>query len=464
MGLSWLLTELSLVIGLLLGILLITRILLQQRTPAGTMSWLLIILLLPWVGVPLYLLFGGRKMRRTAERKVPLVLVHRPDVKLQEDAAVIDRLLCTYGLPCAEAGNRVELCTTGEQTYHRLTEMIEKAANSIYISIYILQKDEIGRDIRDRLTRKAQSGVDVRVLMDGVGSLHTYRSFFKPLIRAGGHIAYFIPVLRRPFHGRTNLRNHRKIVITDQRQVLAGGTNIGREYMGPTPSSDRWQDLAFILQGPSVRHYLEVFRADWVFTAGDDIPVPSIDPAVLSSGKTEDITQVVPAGPDVPSDALYDALLSAVYGAQQQLWVVTPYFVPDESLFQALSLAARRGVDVRMLIPKRSNHLLADIVRGNYLRELQRAGAKIYLYDKGMMHAKIVLVDTEVMILGSANIDIRSLFLNYEIAMFCYSHSTIKRVSTWVETLMRDSRIGVKEVSFVRSLCEAVLRLFAPLL
>ena len=456
----WFLTQLGPIVGLVLGVFFVSHILLQKRTPAGTIAWLLVIVLVPYVGVPLYLLLGGRKMRRTAERKTPLAL--DPKASLDDEAAAIDRLLRTYGMPPAEPGNRVTLCGEGEQIYRCLADLIDNAEESIYISTFIFQTDAVGRAIRRRLVHKATQGLDVRVLMDGVGSLHTVWRFFRPLLRAGGRIAYFIPVLHRPFRGRTNLRNHRKIVIVDGRTVLAGGTNIGAEYIGPEPDPDRWKDLAFVLEGPAVRHYLKVFCADWTFAAGPDDSMRQASlPAPIPGSQ---IVQVLPSGPDVPNDALYDALLSAVYAAQERIFVVTPYFIPDESLAQALMLAARRGVAVHVLVPERSNHRLADLVRGNYLRELQQTGARVHLYTRSMLHAKVIQIDHEFVVLGSANMDIRSLFLNYEIAMFCYSPDVIMDTDRWIDALLADCRTGVRPVGFVRTLFEATVRLFAPLL
>ncbi|MCF7975477.1 MAG: PLDc N-terminal domain-containing protein [Phycisphaerae bacterium] len=450
-------------LGVILGIILVTHIVLHKHTPTGTIAWLLIVLLVPYVGIPLYLMFGGRKMRRTAHRKSVLG-IRKDKVMPSDDAALIDRLLQGYGMPGAETGNRLELCKTDVHIYECLTHLIEEAEASIYMSTYVFQKDRIGLDILQRLTRKAEQGVTVRVLMDGVGSLGTNKRFFKPLVEAGGRIAYFIPVLHAPFRGSTNLRNHRKIVAVDEQIVMAGGTNIGEVYIGPETSARRWCDIAFRLQGPSVRHYVDVFCEDWAFASGETL---TREPRGQVGGRDSGdhcLVQVVPSGPDVPNDALYDVLLSAVYGARQRVWIVTPYFVPDEALSQALELAARRGVEVRLLLPEKSNHPLADIVRGNYLRRLQHAGASIHLYLPTMMHAKMVLIDHEVLVVGSANIDIRSLFLNYEVALLCYTGSVIDEAEQWIDTLKPHCRVGVAEAGLARSLFEGVMHILAPLL
>jgi cardiolipin synthase len=322
----------------------------------------------------------------------------------------------------------------------------------------------VGRDIVRRLARKAAEGVEVRLLLDHVGSLRTTRRFLRPLLRAGGQVAFFMPVLHRPFRGRSNLRNHRKIVVADGRHVMAGGTNIAGEYIGPKPDPERWRDLSFILTGPAGRQYEEVFRSDWEFAAGqrpESEPRPPAPAADVADGA---VVQVVPSGPDVPSDALYDAILSTAFAAKRRLWVVTPYFIPDEPLVQALALACHRGVDVRVVLPNRSDHWLVDLARGPYLREIQARGAAILLYTPGMLHAKAMLMDDELAMIGSANMDMRSLFLNYEVAMFVYSAAEIRAIGAWIEGIMAGSRSGLKDVGAVRDLCEGVARMMAPLL
>jgi cardiolipin synthase len=464
MILSWLETHIIMLLGLILGLMLASYIVLQRRSASGTIAWLLVIIFLPYIGVPLYFMLGGRKMRRRASRKSTIGLEQVVEPVGTAEINPIDHLLQTYDIPAAGAGNKIKLCTTGENIYKNLVDLIESASGSIYISTYVYAKDDIGRDILHRLAVKASRGICVRLLVDGVGSLHTHHRFFRPLIKAGGRISYFMPVLHRPFRGRTNLRNHRKILLVDGEKVLAGGTNIAKEYIGPLPLPGRWRDLAFVLQGPAVRYYASVFASDWEFASGERLAVDFYDTSANLDGKEGNIVQIVPSGPDVPNDALYDSLLSGIYTSQKRLWIVTPYFIPDEPLVQALVLASRRGVDVRIMLPQKSNHLLADIVRGEYLREIQRSGGKIFFFAEGMVHAKALLMDDEFAILGSANIDIRSLFLDYEIAMFIYSQNGIEQSEEWINELFLRSQEGVSQASLIRRLFEGTVRILAPLL
>lgn len=456
------LTYLFLIGSFLLGVLLIAHILLQKHSPSGTIAWLLAILLMPYVGVPLYLLFGGRKLRRRAEQKGRLGLDTSEAIP-EDKACVTDRILRTYNIPGAQDGHRLTLCQSGQQTFAELVALIENARHSIHISTFIFRPDPVGRIILSKLAERAAAGVSVRLLMDGVGSLHTRPRHLRKLTDAGGRVAWFMPVLHRPFRGRGNLRNHRKIVVVDYKTVLAGGANIGAEYIGPTALKGRWRDLAFILEGPTVRHWEEVFCRDWEFASGEKPFMPPEQmrrPAPVGQA----VVQFVPSGPDIEGDALYDAILSMIYAAKHRLWVLTPYFVPDEPLCQALMLAARRGVDVRILLPRSSNHPLPDFVRGNWLRQIQQAGGLILFYTEGMMHAKVLLMDHDAAVLGSANMDIRSLFLNYESAMFVYSRHEIDQTAEWIRQLSANCSCGIGRAGLVRSLAESVARLAAPLL
>ncbi|MHC5083743.1 MAG: cardiolipin synthase [Planctomycetota bacterium] len=457
------LTYVFLIGGFLLGIVLIAHILLQKRPPSGTIAWLLVILFMPWVGVPLYLIFGGRKVRKHVERKGSLDL----DGQTAIDAAetnVIDRILRSYNIPGAEAGHHIDIRPTGIDRFNTLKSLLENAQQNIYLSTFIYHDDHVGREILSILTDKARAGLDVRLLVDGLGSIHTRRRFFKPFIDAGGKFAVFMPVLHRPWRGRTNLRNHRKITIVDNQKVLSGGTNIGNQYMGPAPYENRWKDLAFVLQGPAVKHWLNIFADDWHFAAKESIPAENLQTPEQTEPPGDAIVQIVPSGPDIPSDALHHAIVSMVFEAKKRFWVVTPYFVPDDALTGALTLAARRGVDVRIILPVRSNHLLPDIVRGIPLRQIQSAGGMIMRYTPRMLHAKILLKDDDIAVLGSANMDIRSLLLNYEAAMLVCSKPDVEKVADYIEDLALASQCGIAEASLPRALAESAVRLVSPLL
>lgn len=457
---TWLETHFAVLLGMVLALVTISQLVRQRRSPSSLIAWLLIILLLPYIGVPLYLLFGGRKMHRIAESKRKIKLNEGQMLSLQK-ASIIDRGLRACGIPAAMTGNRFKLCPSGEESYRQLIAMIHGAQKSIYIASYIFAEDEVGQDILDRLCKKASQGITVRLLLDGVGSLHIRASFFDPLVGCGGRYEFFMPVFRRPFRGRTNLRNHRKIVIIDECLVWAGGQNIAKEYIGPRPQLKRWKDLSYTIQGPTVLPFVEIFHSDWLFASEEELQLHPESTCTNSADGA--IVQVVPSGPDLIHDGLYEAILSSVFAARERLWIVTPYFIPDEALSQALVIAAHRGVDVQIIVPEKSNHPMADALRAGYLRDIQQAGGKIMLYHGApMLHAKVMLMDTTLAMVGSANLDSRSLFLNYEVAVFVYSREEVKAIQDWINTVARDTVSGIGKAGIVRGFLEAVVRVVAP--
>jgi cardiolipin synthase len=270
-----------------------------------------------------------------------------------------------------------------------------------------------------------------------------------------------MPVLHVPLRGRTNLRNHRKLVVVDGRIGMVGGMNLAREYLGPTPLEGRWRDVAMRIEGPAVFELAALFRSDWEFASKEALPPPDLDSGqpVMPGASI----QVAPSGPDVPEDVLYDALLTALFEARSRIWIATPYFVPDEAIARALELAARRGVDVRIVVPWPSNHRLADVAGGSYLRQIEAAGAHVLLHRQGMMHAKVMVIDESYAILGSANLDMRSLFLNYEIGLFFHSPAEIELLAGWYQSLAGTTTEGLPKAGRARLVAEDLGRLLAPL-
>ncbi len=456
---EWLASNVLIIIGFLLAVLAITHMLTQRRTPQGMIAWLLFIVSFPWLGVPLYLMFGGRRMAALARSKADVRL--SSVVAIPGEAGEIDRLLQSYGIPPATRGNRLTLNRDGVQGHRALMDLIDGATENLAYATYFLATDTVGDAVVDRLSRRAADGIDVRLLLDGVGCLHVGRDFLAPLLEAGGRIAYFMPVLRRPFRGRTNLRNHRKITIADGQRVWAGGANTAIEYIGPKPTPGRWRDLTFVLEGPAVQSYAEIFELDWAFACGI---APAVVQPVASPPDAEQTVQVVPSGPDIPGDPLYGSLIASLHMARKRIWLVTPYFVPPDAFTQALCLAARRDVDVRVVVPTVSNHPIADWARGPRLRDIQDAGGTILQFPKAMLHAKAALVDDSSAWVGSANLDDRSLFLNYEVMLVVIGDPGFSEMETWITDLMAESTHGVAAVGKTREIVEGVALMAAPLL
>ncbi|XPV77919.1 MAG: phospholipase D-like domain-containing protein [Desulfovibrio sp.] len=456
--------QITLSFGVVVAALMVTHILQNQQSRTRTLSWILGIILVPYIGVPLYYLIGGRKSGFYLRNRGHMHFLESKTVSVDLEDSV-DKVLRSYGVPGAVSGNKIDLCVTGQQAYYSLIYLIEGAKKSIYISTYIFEDDNVGKEILQRLVKKAESGVEVLVLVDDAGNHYVPNSFFKPLRDAGGKFGLYNRVASKFLVGRANLRNHRKIVVVDAQQVFAGGMNLAEDYMSPEPIEGQWKDLSFVLEGPAVWFFLAIFHSNWEFATGEHLPTEDLHcpEALESSGHTE-VAQVVASGPDVEEDPLYAAILSSIYEAKERCWIVTPYFIPDDALAQALELAAHRGVDVRILVPYKSNHPLTDLARRSYLRQIAGANGKILLYLGGMVHAKAGLIDNRLAWCGSANMDMRSLFLNYESVMFVYSEKTIQAIEEWMLGLMSNVRHGVRVSSKMQLIFEGLIRLFAPLL
>ncbi len=462
MDYSWLLVHILPSIGFVLALALLSHILRERRSPTSTLAWLMAIIFVPYLGVPLYLIFGGRKMLSKAEAKPnlaqknrkPLNNFHMGNTRLFEPG---------NGIFTPSAGNRITLLPEGEQAFQTLIELIRKARHSVHIATFILGKDETGAAILHALAEKASQGLNVCLLLDALGSVRISKKFLSPLIAAGGQVAFFMPMLHLPFRGRANLRNHRKMVICDHKTAIIGGMNLASEYMGPRAAPGRWRDLSLQVQGSVVDHISDIFLSDWKFASKVPPGENAADGQALQSGSCG-VAQLVASGPDVRDDSLRNAILTAVFRASRRVWIVTPYFVPDELTLEALCIAINRNVDVSIIIPKKSNHRLADLVREGYLARIQEAGAGVWLYEQRMLHAKAVLVDDTVAITGSANMDMRSILLNYEIALCIYDADVIGQLESWMLGLRKDCSARTLRSKPSLDLIESIGRLFAPLL
>jgi cardiolipin synthase len=450
-----LLSHILSIVGFMMATVLIAVIVVQRRAPGTTFAWLLAIVLVPYIGVPLFLVFGGRKVR-SKRNKARLYVPAAARVRDDSLAA----MLCASGAPPPSTGNSFELYITGEAAFAAIIDTIAAATRSIHVSTLILGDDEVGDAILEVLERKARDGVEVRVLLDSLFKRRAGRRSLAKLTQAGGKVAWFMPVLHLPFRRtlHANLRLHRKIIVADGTVAIIGGMNLAHEYMGPTPAPTRWRDLSAKVRGPAVADIAAVFAADWQFAAHETLAAPASSDAQAGDAAL----QVVGSGPDVSDDLIYDAFLTAVFAAHRRLWIATPYFVPDEALLRALVLAVRRGVDVRIVVPARSNHRTADYAGASYLRAVAEAGGKICCFRPTMLHAKAVLVDDAVAVIGSANVDMRSLFLNYEIALFATSAREISALDAWFGSLWPECGelpVGGRG----RVLVESVARLIGPL-
>lgn len=446
-----------LISGGLLMLVLISGMLRQGRNPASSAAWLMFMLLLPYAGIPLYLFFGTRKLTALHQRKAPLFAGAADCTSIPVDP--VQRYLQAMGVQPPVAAEQIRFHQSGDEAWRVLRELMRDARQSLDVCVFILADDVVGNEVLEMLTARAEQGVRVRLLLDGVGSFLLPKRRLKPLLKAGGRSAWFVPVLHRPLRGRTNLRNHRKLVIADARRVWTGGRNIAVDYL-QSETKTSWYDLSFDLRGDAVSHYLNLFEADWCFAAheqADFAPAVSSPPDLAGTQ-----IQLIPSGPDMAQDLLHDLLVTLVAGARESIVAVSPYFVPGDVLQTVLCLAARRGVRLDLVLPARSNHRLADIARNRFLRQLVEAGARVWLLPDAMLHAKGVVIDDRYALTGSANLDLRSLLLNFELMTLMYGRPEIEGLSAWIDGLRSKSiRWQPGEVSVVRETLEGVVLLSA---
>ena len=443
------------VVGVLLALLLISQVLRSPREPATTIGWLIIIIFVPLIGIPLYLTFGVRKLDAKINRKTKIILEDTPNSYNHP----LHSLLVSLGIPSSSSSNQVDFHKNGNEAYLALLALLNNAQHTIDIAIFVFGDDQIGRKVLSCLEEKSVRGVKIRLLLDGVGSLMLPKKRLNQFIKNGGRAAWFIPVLHWPLRGRTNLRNHRKIVIADNRYVWTGGRNLANEYLGSDDAENSWVDLSFCLRGPAVAIYQQIFTADWNFATNTHV---SEKPSLQTAEKGRCRVQVIPSGPDIADDAIYVAILTACYEAVERILIVTPYYIPDTGVQEALRLAALRGVAVDLILPAKSNHRLADIARNRYLRELDKVGIRIWFFPGRMVHAKALVVDKNFSMAGSANLDVRSLFLNYEVMSGFYSEKDIDWLATWLQSLRGQSlRYAPEPAGKFREMFEGLVQLAA---
>ena len=461
-------------------------VLLERRQPAATLAWVFAVFFIPVLGAALYLVFGLRttiRKSRAAEgiaRRAQEVFA-RNDLRgpaldlsaLPHLAPLIDLAARVDRAPASHT-NAVAVLKNARATYRAMVEAIEEARHHIHIEFYIIQPDETGTALRDLLVRRAREGLEVRVLCDAIGSLRLPSDFFAPLVAVGGHAAFFAPVriaprLRRRDH--INFRNHRKIVVVDGRFGMTGGINIGREYLGLDPDIGAWRDTHLGLEGPAVIALQQTFIEDWLAATGVLLDAPPYFPSPFGGPDGvpgNAIVQIVASGPDRPWSLLHRLYALAIAQARQRVWISSPYFVPDRVIQWALTTAALSGVDTRLLVPRRSDSRLVDWASRAYYAELLEAGVRIYEYDRGFLHAKTMVVDSWCGTIGSANMDIRSFHLNYELNAFVYEAPCIGELARQFEQDLEGARelppTWARDLSYGRRLLHAVAGLLSPLL
>jgi cardiolipin synthase len=442
--------------------LIVVDLLRLHRAPATTIAWMSALLLLPYAGIVLYFFAGaprkhGARLSRFLRTHVTCAAAQSP-----EACMATEPLLRALGLPGVTLGNQVTLCAQNEFAAEQLLRVIAGAKERLFLSVFSFENDSIGARVLEHLAARARAGVAVRVLIDGYGSKEMRSEPIARLRACGAQVARF-----RPFfwsiakRGASNYRNHRKMIVADGREAWVGGRNLAAKYLTSFADGSHWADLSLVVEGPAAAVLEAVCASDWREASGESLEF-NASAIAHSSRNSGSAVQVLPSGPDLEDDTLHAVLMASAMNAVNKIWIASPFFVPDDALQSALRLAARRGVDVRIVTPRRSNQRFADWVRSSYLRDLQEAGARIALFERRVLHAKAIVIDDRLAIVGSANLDMRSLFTNHEICVALYSRRDVEAVACCIEQYLAESSLGVAPVSFAGTVVSGALRIAAP--
>jgi len=435
-------TELYAVLGHFLTGVFILLILSAREETQSPFGWILAVVFVPWLAGPAYLIFGGYRVRRVAHRRTQSDLAFMGSLPaalggLGEDAPA-ERAELTPQRAAREdypdtTGNHVAVFGHGEDKYARLEADVRSATDHIHLAYYVWANDATGRWLRDLLVAKAAEGVEVRVLYDAWGA-PAAGWLLRPLARAGGWVRAFAPLLSPYSVLGANLRNHRKIAVIDGRVAYTGGVNIGDDYRGRI-GARLWKDLHLRIEGPVTRQITSIFAKDWHYVSGEALVADRFFPCSDADGPS--VCRALPSGPGQYWRAFHETVFNAVTAARDWVQVVTPYYVPDQAMQMALASAARRGVRVRMLVPRHNNHPLVAAASNSFYQELLEAGVAIYRSHEGMVHGKQVTVDGRWATVGSANLDARSFYLNYELNLILQDQGPINTLSMLFEDELR---------------------------
>ena len=445
-------------------------IVLQKREPVATISWLFSLAALPYLGFLVYLVFGPQKLKRHRLRRsrnrvdLPRAQEHAPGEAGKELARLGQ---ATTHLPASSATG-VRLLQDGSATYAALLEDIRAARDHIHLEYYIYSPDRTGAMVRDALVERARAGVKVRLLLDALGSSKAKRSFFQPLLDAGGELVWFHPARFGRIWTRTwvNMRTHRKIVVIDGAIGYTGGINVTDEE-NDALRADAYRDLHMRITGDVVRALQLTFVEDWAYATQDRGFIASVARAMPAPAPGPIAAQVLVSGPDSSWEAIHRMYVSAIHAANRRVWLTTPYFVPGEAAMMALTSAALGGLDVRVMVPKMSDSRSVTYAARSYFDELLVANVKVYEYGPRMLHSKALLVDDDFAMIGSANFDHRSFSLNFEVQTLFRDHGVAAALERLIEAEFAHApRVRGDRARPLLSarLPEALARLASPLL
>lgn len=446
----------------------------ENRNPLKTISWVLVLLLLPLVGLIIYYFFGEdsrkqrlishkmyKKLNRRSIGRKELMETLNPPVEHKGLVSLLNRLKASplYG------GTNVTFYSDGVSKFEALFEEMEKAEKHIHIQYYIFLDDEIGLKTRDILVRKASEGVEVRLIYDDVGSWKAKRNFFKDMQTCGVEVQPFLKVAFKILTSRVNYRNHRKIVVIDGKVGFVGGMNVADRYIKGV-NNGIWRDSHIKVEGKGVAGLQTSFLIDWYSSRKEFLASDSYYPILENKG--DNLMQLVTSGPVGQFKDIHLGILQAITNAKECVYIQTPYFVPTDSLLLAIQMAAMRGVDVRLMLPRHSDTTFVHIASMSFLKEVLDAKVNVFFFEAGFLHSKLMVIDSSLTITGSANMDVRSFEHNFEIDAFIYNEETCNKAKEiFFRDIEQSTLLTIEEWekrSRIEKFKESVTRLFSPLL
>ncbi len=466
-------------LGYALTLLLVPRVvLIKKRNPVATIAWILTIILLPYLGGLLFLFFGINRVDRRAAHKQQSsqsIAGRLPELSqfqlMPEEGRTpqqqrLMRLATRVSGTHSTYGNRIELLADTNRTLGLIEQAILAAESTLHLEYYIWQPDKTGTRLRDLLIKKAKEGVAVRFLFDGLGSMLLTNRFLKPMRDSGIQVASFLPGASFRERWSLNLRSHRKIVVVDGCVGFTGGMNIGDEYLGKDPETGYWRDTHLRLHGPSVLQLQQIFVEDWLYATGEELTRTEIFPKPDDMGNVS--AQVLAGGPDNEVHVFLSLMFAAINEARESVTLATSYFVPPVSIATAIETAGYRGLKVRLLLSGRAGYSWTWLAGRSYYDALVKAGVEIYEYDRGLLHSKTLTIDGAWSLVGSPNVDARSLLLNFEVAVAVYDDRIAAQLEDqFTKDLRRAKRIDPNtwpQRKTIQVFGENVCRLFAPVL
>jgi len=459
------------------------KILLENKHPLKTQSYLLLIILLPIVGLLIYFYFGVnyRKEKMFSRKKVfeqkilkEWITEHRERLlqnkafykDLMQEKAKIPFLGFANELSIFTNNNSVEILHNGENKFPRLLKELEQAKQNIHIEYYMINDDIIGNQFIDILCRKSKNRIKVRLIFDPVGS-NLSRAMLAKMEDSGIEVYKFMPVLLTRFANKINYRDHRKIVVIDGKIGYVGGMNIADHYINGLGKTF-WRDTHLRIEGDAVNTLQMLFLLSWYFVSGQLLKLDTKLFNVSSTGRSGVFMGILGSSPDSDSESMMEAYFSMITNARDEVLISTPYFIPNESILTALKTAAKSGVTVKIIMPKKADSFFVSAASQTFIEDLVEQGVEIYLYEKGVIHSKVIIVDECLCTIGSANMDYRSFEQNSEVNAFIYNHSLAEELKRQFEDDLLSSKIvelhSWSKRSFTKKLVGSFARVVAPLL